>query len=116
MRLTFAGLTIVALVVLAPTASAQSSVTTVTPAGPRVSEVRAGVAPRVTRTEPATTAPSLVQSNRRQTGQLLTIIGGAMFVAGVIMDDDAGTLLAVAGLAVGIYGMIQWLQTTITSP
>jgi hypothetical protein len=33
-----------------------------------------------------------------------------MFVAGILIDDDAGTLLAVGGLAVGIWGLIQWME------
>jgi hypothetical protein len=45
---------------------------------------------------------------------MLTIIGGALFVAGLLIDDDVGTIVAIGGLGIGIYGLLQWLQASAT--
>ena len=42
---------------------------------------------------------------RRGSGTGLIIAGGALFVAGLLIGDDAGTVLAVAGAAIGAYGL-----------
>lgn len=118
MRLIPFGLAVVMLSALAPAAVAQSPVTEVTPLGPRAAEVRAGIDPRPARTDPLTADPRApaVQGTRRQNAQLLTIVGGALFLAGVLIDDDAGTVVALVGLGIGVYGLVQWLQTTISAP
>ena len=41
----------------------------------------------------------------RGSGTGLIIAGGALFVAGLIVGGDPGTLLAVTGAAVGAYGL-----------
>ena len=48
-------------------------------------------------------AHTLAQSRGAGTG--LIIAGGALFVAGLLIGDDAGTVLAVAGAAIGAYGL-----------
>ena len=48
-------------------------------------------------------ANTLAQSRGAGTG--LIIAGGALFVAGLLIGDDAGTVLAVAGAAIGAYGL-----------
>jgi len=55
----------------------------------------------------ATTA--LTQSRVRR-GQTLMIVGGAAFLAGLIIGDDAGTAIAVGGAAIGLYGLYLWAQ------
>lgn len=55
----------------------------------------------------ATTA--LAQSRLRR-GQTLMIVGGAAFLAGLIIGDDAGTAIAVGGAAIGLYGLYLWAQ------
>ena len=52
---------------------------------------------------------SLAQSRVRR-GQTLMIVGGAAFLAGLIIGDDAGTAIAVAGAGIGIYGLYLWAQ------
>ncbi|HEY0673682.1 MAG TPA: hypothetical protein VGD27_15495 [Longimicrobiales bacterium] len=42
---------------------------------------------------------------RRGSGTGLIIAGGALLVAGLLIGDDAGTVLAVAGAAIGAYGL-----------
>lgn len=44
------------------------------------------------------------------TSRLLMVIGGAAFVGGLLIGDDAGTAIAVAGLGVGIYGLYLYLR------
>lgn len=41
----------------------------------------------------------------RGSGTGLIIAGGALFVAGLIVGGDAGTLMAVTGAAIGAYGL-----------
>ena len=48
--------------------------------------------------QPAVTMP-------RGSGTGLMIAGGALFVAGLLVSGDVGTLLAVTGAAVGAYGL-----------
>lgn len=55
----------------------------------------------------ATTA--LAQSRIRR-GQTLMLVGGAAFLAGLIIGGDAGTAIAVAGAGIGIYGLYIWAQ------
>jgi hypothetical protein len=47
--------------------------------------------------------------------QTLMIVGGAAFVAGAIIGDDAGTVLMVAGAGVGLYGLYLYLHKPSTS-
>ncbi len=43
-------------------------------------------------------------------GTGLMIAGGALFVAGLIVGGDAGTLLAVTGAAIGAYGLYLYFR------
>lgn len=42
--------------------------------------------------------------------QTLMIVGGATFIAGALIGDDAGTIVMVGGAAVGLYGLYLYLQ------
>ncbi|HSA55314.1 MAG TPA: hypothetical protein VLE53_06395 [Gemmatimonadaceae bacterium] len=90
-------------------------------AGPRLGTGRAGITP-VAHDDvvPSPRPTPVVQESRRRNGQILTVVGGAIFLAGLLIDDDdVGTVVAVGGLAVGVYGLIQWLQASVsgvTSP
>lgn len=102
------------LLLAAPAAFAQDArVTSDEPAKPTLQErlmpeaASALLAP-VKSEEPRTAAAegevaSAVQT--RGTGTGLMIAGGALFVAGLLIGDDAGTVLAVAGAAIGAYGL-----------
>lgn len=46
----------------------------------------------------------------RGAGVGLMIAGGALFVAGLIIGGDAGTVVAVAGAAIGAYGLYQYFN------
>ena len=46
----------------------------------------------------------------RGSGTGLIIAGGALFIAGLIVGGDPGTLLAVTGAAVGAYGLYLYFR------
>ena len=53
--------------------------------------------------------PPVVASPRTTRGMAMSIVGGAAFLGGVIIGGDAGTVIAVGGLGVGVYGLWLWL-------
>jgi hypothetical protein len=111
------GIRVLALVVAAAvavpaTARAQAS-------APDHMTVSAG--PRRELTATAVRAPAtasdrdaaLAAATRRQgLGQpmALMIVGGAALLAGVVIGGDAGTLIALGGVVVGLIGLYQYLQ------
>jgi hypothetical protein len=52
----------------------------------------------------------LAQARRGTNSTALMIVGGAAFVAGALIDGDAGTLIMVGGAAIGLYGLYLYLQ------
>jgi hypothetical protein len=52
--------------------------------------------------------PALAQ--RRGSGTGMMIAGGALFIAGLLVGGDAGTVLAVVGAAIGAYGLYIYFQ------
>ncbi|HEX5830029.1 MAG TPA: hypothetical protein VFY16_03540, partial [Gemmatimonadaceae bacterium] len=78
-------------------------------AGPVRASVAVGVraVPRAER--PA--APAMAQRRGGlQNSQILMIVGGAALLTGLIIGDDAGTVLAIGGTVVGLVGLYQYLQ------
>lgn len=81
-------------------------------AGPRIDGTRVGMqvlpaaqtvdaeAPRVTPQGP----------NLRRRGVPQMIIGGAALLGGAIIGDDAGAIISIAGLGVGLWGLYLYLQ------
>ncbi|MGQ0538655.1 MAG: hypothetical protein ACT4R6_06890 [Gemmatimonadaceae bacterium] len=57
-----------------------------------------------------TPAPAPAQRRQRD-GRVLMIVGGAAFLAGLLIGDDVGTAIAVGGAAVGLYGLYLWAQS-----
>lgn len=79
------------------------------PAGPLQESVAVGVRAVSRAEEPA--APAMAQRRGGlQNSQILMIIGGAALLTGLIIGDDAGTVLAVGGTIVGLVGLYQYLQ------
>lgn len=54
--------------------------------------------------------PVLQARKNKETGLTLMIVGGAMFVGGLIIGDTGGTILAVGGLGVGAYGLYLYVD------
>lgn len=44
----------------------------------------------------------------RREGRALAIVGGAAVLAGVLIGDTGGTVIAIGGAAVGLYGLYEW--------
>ena len=74
--------------------------------GPRTKAAIAGID---VRSNDAPLSPPVVASPRTTRGMALSIVGGAAFLGGVIIGGDAGTVIAVGGLGVGVYGLWLWL-------
>ena len=115
----FTVLAAAALLVAVPTARAQSAVASpasvaARPAGPSVSSLSAGARPVAAEGLDASAvereASALKRRARFSRSETLMIIGGATFLAGAIIGDDAGTIVMVGGAAVGLYGLYLYLQ------
>jgi hypothetical protein len=81
----------------------------VAPMSPRVESARLGVAPaEVAAEDPA----SALQRQRRGMGEpiALMVVGGGALLAGLIIGGDAGTVIAVGGAIIGLYGLYQYLR------
>lgn len=82
--------------------------TTAPIAGPRLDQGRSGIAAV---REAARTAPAPVpQEISRRRGVPQMIIGGAAILGGALVGDDAGSIISVAGLVYGLYGLYLYLQ------
>jgi hypothetical protein len=90
-----------------PAASAVQS----SPAGPAVDRAAVGARPLAQRPGTLDDAEAAMQS-RLRLGQAraLMIVGFAAVVIGLLMDNDPGTLIAVGGAVVGLYGLYHYLR------
>lgn len=52
----------------------------------------------------------IAMQRRTGRGTALAIVGGALFVGGLIAGGDAGTLMVVAGAGIGAYGLYLMLR------
>jgi len=66
--------------------------------------------PQVNVAESAEPQPAELAMRPRGSGTGLIIAGGALFVAGLLIGGDAGTVVAVAGAALGAYGLYLYFQ------
>jgi hypothetical protein len=75
--------------------------------GPTVDAARSGV----TRQTTSELRPA-AQTRRAGLGQpvALMVVGGAALLAGLIIGGGAGTVIAVGGALVGLYGLYEYLQ------
>jgi len=92
---------------LSQSVSGPSAGDRVAPVGPRAEAARFGVAPaEVEAGEPA----AAVQ--RRSVGEpmALMVVGGAALLAGLIIGGDVGTVFAVGGAIIGLYGLYRYLR------
>jgi predicted phage tail protein len=76
-------------------------------AGPTVDAARAGVSRQTSQELRVPAAP-----RRAGMGQpvALMVVGGAALLTGLIIGGDAGTVIAVGGTLVGLYGLYEYLQ------
>lgn len=105
----FVAALLLAVPLVAP--SAQQVSTTVgagASVGPRISSTRAGITVQGTvaaRGEVTAPAPQNPALRRRGVPQM--IVGGAAIIGGALVGDDAGAIISIAGLGVGLWGL--WL-------
>ena len=74
------------------------------PAGPTLDAAAVGV-----RHAPVE-APAQARHGGYGQPMALMVVGGAAFVAGLIIGGGAGTAIAIGGAAAGLYGLYQYLQ------
>lgn len=89
--------------------TAQPAAHPAAPAGPTIDN--ATVTLKRQGSEQSMNAPVVMA--RRGTGDQATalmIVGGAAFLAGAIINGDAGTIIMVGGAAIGLYGLYLYLQ------
>ena len=79
------------------------------PAGPTLDGATVGIRHQVDQpaTTPTNVAPAVRHGDQATT---LMIVGGAAFLVGAIINNDAGTIIMVGGAAVGLYGLYLYLQ------
>ena len=75
--------------------------------GPSVAKVGVAYAPAA-RTAVAP-APQRRTAQQRK-GTTYMIVGGALLIGGLVIGDDAGTIVALGGLGIGIYGLYLYVQ------
>jgi hypothetical protein len=101
--------TAVVLATLAAVPSARAQASDPHPkAGPTVIAATAAVRPVLRMDGGVPRALDLRQQLRRS--ETLMIVGGAIFLAGAIIGDDAGTIIMIGGAGIGIYGLYLYLQ------
>ena len=93
----------------------QSRETESTPTSLRDKLLPDGAALRITAPSVAEDSPKVTPvithvAVRRSAGTPLMIVGGALFVGGLLAGGDAGTLLIVAGAGIGAYGLYLHFQ------
>ena len=98
----------VAALTPAPALPADSSLGAERAGGPTQDAARVGV----TQPQSANELSGAAQARRRGLGQpvALMVVGGAAFLAGLIISDEPGTVIAITGAVIGLYGLYQYLQ------
>lgn len=89
--------------------SAESARATPQP-GPTVDAAAVGVR-RAPASSSAAGAEALAQQGQFGRAETYMIVGGAAFVAGLLIGDDAGTIVMVGGAVIGLYGLYLYLQS-----
>jgi hypothetical protein len=90
------------------TLAADSTVNDARAAGPTTDAARVAVS------HPTSRELKLSSAAQRRAGLgqpiALMVVGGAALLTGLIIGDDAGTVIAVGGALVGLYGLYEYLQ------
>ena len=90
------------------TLPADSTVTATRVPGPTAEGARVAV------TQPTSHELKISSAAQRRAGLgqpvALMVVGGAALLTGLIIGDDAGTVIAVGGALVGLYGLYEYLQ------
>jgi len=73
---------------------------------PTLSAVRFGITDATD--QPTALNPAAARAMGRREGRVLAIVGGAAVIAGVLIGDTGGTVIAISGAAIGLYGLYIW--------
>jgi hypothetical protein len=88
-------------------AAAPSPVATAasTSVGPTLAAARVGISTE----DPAPLAvnPAASRMSRRE-GRIFALVGGAAVITGILIGGDAGTVIAIGGAGLGLYGLYIW--------
>jgi hypothetical protein len=103
---------ILALALSRPAAAqAPAPVPAVTPTAPAVSYAPTLAATRLGFSAqdqaPLAVNASAARMGRRE-GRAFALVGGAAVIAGILIGDDAGTVIAIGGAGLGLYGLYIW--------
>ena len=58
--------------------------------------------------EQPTTVNAAAKRMAKREGRALALVGGAAVIAGLLIGDDAGTVIAIGGAGLGLYGLYVW--------
>lgn len=96
----------------APAPLVQSGMMSTPAAAPALDASRVGLSRSETAVRLDATAEADRLRNRitRRNAQTLMIVGTAAFVAGLLIGDDVGTVMAVGGATAGLIGLYNYLQ------
>ena len=105
-----AGVLVLALALSRP-AAAQAPAAAVTSPAPAVSYAPTLAATRLGFSAddqaPLAVNASAARMGRRE-GRALALVGGAAVIAGILIEGDAGTVIAIGGAGIGLYGLYIW--------
>jgi hypothetical protein len=73
---------------------------------PTLSAVRFGITDAAD--QPTTLNSTAARAMGRREGRVLALVGGAAVIAGVLIGDTGGTVIAISGAAIGLYGLYIW--------
>ena len=100
-----AGALILALAVSHPIAAQAPAPSPAAAAAPTLAATRLGFSAE----DPA---PLVVNASAarmgRHEGRALALVGGAAVIAGILIGGDAGTVIAIGGAGLGLYGLYIW--------
>jgi len=78
--------------------------------GPRYENLRAGfTAQEQSTAELKMNAAAKGPFGSKKNGRVAMIVGGAAIIGGLLVDDDAGNVIAVSGLVIGLLGLWTYL-------
>jgi hypothetical protein len=73
---------------------------------PTMSAVRFGITD--VSDQPTAVNATAARAMGRREGRVLAIVGGAAVITGILIGDTGGTVIAIGGAAIGLYGLYIW--------
>ena len=73
---------------------------------PTLSAVRFGITD--VPDQPTVVNATTARAMGRREGRVFAIVGGAAVITGILIGDTGGTVIAIGGAAIGLYGLYIW--------